>query len=344
MTSALLLNKQSSELNSYFSLESSTSQITSSTSQNSSTSAISAICKGAKQFTNIISSQPNSIVLEPPTIDDSKDISTSLNGTNLVQNLRNMISTSLSKDEVQTAVEIPVHHAAQATTTGTQSSQFIDPSELKTKLFEFSSKFLLILLDCRTYNDFNLKHIKDSVHLNCRDKLTRKRLQTRKLTVKDLISSEEIKNKLDQETDASKNPTVGSLVTAAKSQADFTNSLMQSTDTQNPDNNMIVLYDDTTSELSDLQSDQNPLKIVQENIKQSGYNKDCKILKGGFKSFFEVCPEFCILKDYEETQRAFFAKHKEYFLEMKEDQRQSAIDNTTMTEITPYLFLGLQTL
>ena len=341
MTSALLLNKQSSELNSYFSLESSNSQLTSSTSQSSSNSAISAICKGAQQFTNIISSQPNSVVLDPPKLDDPKDISTSLNGKNLVKNLRNIITTSLGKDDTQTSpVEIPVHHSPQATSSGCQSSQFIDPTELKTKLFEFSSKFLLILLDCRTYNDFNLKHIKDSVHLNCRDKLTRKRLQTRKLTVKDLISSEEIKNKLDQETDSPPNSVVGSLVTAAKTQADFATSLLQPADNDKPDNNMIVLYDDTTSELSDLQSDQNPLKIVQENIKQSGYNKDCKILKGGFKSFFEVCPEFCILKDLEETQRNFFNKHKEYFLEMREDQRQSAIDNTTMTEITPYLFLG----
>ena len=43
---------------------------------------------------------------------------------------------------------------------------------------------------------------------------------------------------------------------------------------------MIVIYDDKTSDLSELQSESNPLKIVQENIKQSGYKKECKILKG----------------------------------------------------------------
>jgi hypothetical protein len=43
---------------------------------------------------------------------------------------------------------------------------------------------------------------------------------------------------------------------------------------------MIVIYDDKTSNLNELQSESNPLKIVQENIKQCGYKKECKILKG----------------------------------------------------------------
>ena len=159
------------------------------------------------------------------------------------------------------------------------SSQFIDPYELKKRLFEISSsissKFFVILLDCRTYTDFNSKHIKDSVHLNCRDKLTKKRLQSRKLTVKDLISCEEVKSKF--ETDE------------PKSNCDLLKSAGNSDDEDYDDNfvrcekkteDVIVLIDDTTSDLNDLQSESNPLKIVQENIKQSGYKKECKILKG----------------------------------------------------------------
>jgi hypothetical protein len=49
---------------------------------------------------------------------------------------------------------------------------------------------------------------------------------------------------------------------------------------------MIVIYDDKTSDLSELQSESNPLKIVQENIKQSGYKKECKILKGNKEGVF----------------------------------------------------------
>lgn len=196
-----------------------------------------------------------------------------------------------------------------------------------------------------------MKHIKDSVHLNCRDRLTRKRLQSRKLTVKDLISSEEIKNKLvtdeateatarasstDRMSDSSVGCDSGPVVEHLMEKA---NTTMAQASSSGNNNNMIVLYDDTTNDLSEL-SDQNPLKIVQDNIKQSGYKKDCRILKGGFKSFFESFPEFCIMKDCAEQQQAFFNKHKEYFNTLKDDQRQSAIENAVMTEITPYLFLG----
>lgn len=371
MTSALLINNKNSELNSFFSVsdnsqissESSSSQsqtsssISSSSSSNSSSSngAIASLCKSSHQFTHIINTQPIAQAeLETDTKNSgiANDISTSFNRQQIgiVQNLRNLINTNLVKDDAQQqcqSVEIPVVHVpsiqpqnsgslstsiSSSTSSSSSCSQFIDPSELKNKFYEFSSKFLLILLDCRTYNDFNLKHIKDSVHLNCRDKLTRKRLQSRKLTVKDLISSEEIKNKFEAA------PVSGEQ--AVQNVAEYTDNFIQSIKTDKTDNNMIVLYDDTTSDLSDLQSDQNPLKIVQENIKQSGYRKDCRILKGGFKSFFESFPEFCILKDIDEQQRAFLAKHKEYFKEKRDDQRQSAIDNAVMTEITPYLFLG----
>ena len=43
-------------------------------------------------------------------------------------------------------------------------------------------------------------------------------------------------------------------------------------------NELIVIYDDKTSDLEELND--NPVKIVQDNIKQSGFQNDCKILKG----------------------------------------------------------------
>lgn len=47
-----------------------------------------------------------------------------------------------------------------------------------------------------------------------------------------------------------------------------------------PDENIIVIYDDTTADDKDLLADSNPLKIVQENLKKAGIRKECKILKG----------------------------------------------------------------
>jgi hypothetical protein len=198
----------------------------------------------------------------------------------------------LKKNDSLTSVTSSETLCATATDS---TAQFIDPFELKNRFLEISSKFLVILLDCRTYTDFSSKHIKDSVHLNCRDKLTRKRLQSRKLTVKDLISCEEVKSKFE-----SNNLPVGgvdisheiSKLTSCKQpqQQHFCSNLneqeyLEASCCNNNNDNIIVLYDDTTSELTDLQSESNPLKIVQENIKQSGYKKECKILKGDYFLF-----------------------------------------------------------
>jgi hypothetical protein len=222
---------------------------------------------------------------------------------------------------------------------------FIDPSELKRRLMEPLTNIFIILLDCRTKNEFNLNHIKESVHLNCRDKITRKRLQSRKLTVKDLISCEEIKSKLESgcnKADAitivdtpnitenhNKLNDIVSLASISLKKSHNENDLTFSNekakltykmsaelsvskelkfingtkasessqvqanedeeaedgdDKEDSSNNMIIIYDDTTSDLNDLQCESNPLKIVQENIEQSGYEKDCKILKGNLFS------------------------------------------------------------
>ena len=217
---------------------------------------------------------------------------------------------NLSLDQLRAPLTTPTATSCPST--------FIDAQELKRKLIELP-KFIVILLDCRTYSDFNLKHIKDSVHLNCRDKLIKKRLQTRKLTVKDLISNEEVKSKLESNEDCLMSNvkavasagftsfvnnsskiitrlstcTNGNLNTMVSNDSeeisnlkindnDFKENKLPESENNNNNNvdKMIVIYDDKTSDLNELQSESNPLKIVQENIKQSGYNKECNILKG----------------------------------------------------------------
>lgn len=203
-----------------------------------------------------------------------------------IKNIMGLTNTNTNTKNFFTKLE-PTKLIREVNCDTTSMSQFIDPVELRKRLFEISSNFLIILLDCRTYTDFNLKHIKDSVHLNCRDKLTKKRLQSRKLTVKDLISCEEIKSKFDSNE---KLTSLGAACSEAKklcpkisapaSLCSLSSEIIESDETKTDNNNIIVLYDDTTSDLTDLQCDSNPLKIVQENIKQSGYKKECKILKG----------------------------------------------------------------
>lgn len=242
---------------------------------------------------------------------------------NFAKKQRNLSFGELKPFQLPTNVAsiYPSLSHTQATTASSHSSTFcslfIEPLELKRKLLELP-KFIVILLDCRTYTDFNVKHIKDSVHLNCRDKLIKKRLQARKLTVKDLISNEEIKKKLDSNEDClinnvkavasagfaslvnnsskiitrlssctqsnlSKMLTSDEEISNLKIQDDFKeNTNLSGDDTTSDIDKMIVIYDDKTSDLSELQCESNPLKIVQENIKQSGYKKECKILKGNY--------------------------------------------------------------
>ena len=152
-------------------------------------SKLAEICHANKTFLTTLNTMKN--FLTPPT-------NLNLTAENLTKKQRN-----LSFDELKPLTAI-IAEASQSSTSSTSSlsfaSTFIEAQELKRKLLELP-KFIVILLDCRTYTDFNLKHIKDSVHLNCRDKLIKKRLQTRKLTVKDLISNEDVKNKLDSNED-----------------------------------------------------------------------------------------------------------------------------------------------
>ena len=73
----------------------------------------------------------------------------------------------------------------------------IDEDEL-IDIFGNNSSNVILFLDCRSFPDFYTKHIKNSVHLNCRDKIIKKRLQTKKLSVRDLIGSEEMKQLFDE--------------------------------------------------------------------------------------------------------------------------------------------------
>lgn len=48
---------------------------------------------------------------------------------------------------------------------------------------------LPMIIDCRPFMDYNKSHIRGAVHINCSDKISRRRLQQGKITVLDLISS-----------------------------------------------------------------------------------------------------------------------------------------------------------
>jgi hypothetical protein len=174
----------------------------------------------------------------------------------------NSCCSSYSSGSSNTTIQNVINSSSSSNNNNNIISKFIDIAGF----LNFITKS--IILDCRLLKEFDVKHIKNSVHINCRDKITKKRLSTKKLSVKDIIGCEETKKKID----------------CGLSTTTTTTNL---SDVNVPDNDyLVVIYDDSTSDDNDLYLDQNPLQIVLENIKHTFKNNNCKILKGKKKIFF----------------------------------------------------------
>ena len=164
----------------------------------------------------------------------------------------------------------------------------------------------VVVLDCRLYHEFENNSIKNSYHIACRDRITKKRLSTsNKLSVKDLIPSDEIKKLLEKEPEI---PEIKIL---------------------------IVVYDESTKDENDLCLNQNPLKIVLENIKNTLNNVNCKILEGGFMEFSKNYPQHCAKK----IKRLNFLQVP-HLLENSEEAFKYEMRNAKLSKILDYLYLG----
>lgn len=103
-----------------------------------------------------------------------------------------------------------------------------------------------VIIDCRPFLEYNKSHIRGAVHINCSDKISRRRLQQGKITVLDLISCREGKDSF---------------------KGIFSKE--------------IVVYDESTTDPNRLTSAQ-PLHVVLESLRREG--KDPIVLKGNKKS------------------------------------------------------------
>lgn len=102
-----------------------------------------------------------------------------------------------------------------------------------------------VIIDCRPFMEYNKSHIRGAVHINCSDKISRRRLQQGKITVLDLISCHEGKDSY---------------------KGIFSKE--------------IVVYDESTADPNRLTFSQ-PLLVVLESLRREG--KDPIILKGTVK-------------------------------------------------------------
>lgn len=161
-----------------------------------------------------------------------------------------------------------------------------------------------VIIDCRPFMEYNKSHIRGAVHINCSDKISRRRLQQGKITVLDLISCREAKDSF---------------------KGIFSKE--------------IVVYDESTMDPNRLAPTQ-PLHVVLESLRREG--KDPIVLKGGLSCFRisheNLCEHSLHLHEGLDTNAAAasgLTGALPHSLPSTPD-----IENAELTPILPFLYLG----
>ncbi|XP_028676044.1 dual specificity protein phosphatase 10 [Erpetoichthys calabaricus] len=159
-----------------------------------------------------------------------------------------------------------------------------------------------VIIDCRPFMEYNKGHIQGAVHINCSDKISRRRLQQGKITVLDLISCREGKDSFKRIFSKE-----------------------------------IVVYDENTNEPNRVMPSQ-PLHVVLESLKREG--KDPLVLKGGLSSFRQnhenLCDNSLQLQECLDSGAASAVVPSiSHPLPTTPD-----IENAELTPILPFLYLG----
>ncbi|XP_012682033.2 dual specificity protein phosphatase 10 [Clupea harengus] len=160
-----------------------------------------------------------------------------------------------------------------------------------------------VIIDCRPFMEYNKSHIQGAVHINCSDKISRRRLQQGKITVLDLISCREGKDSF---------------------KGIFSKE--------------IVVYDDTTAEPGRVTASQ-PLHVVLESLRREG--KDPIVLKGGLSAFRQHHENLCehSLHLHQEGMDGGGAVGLSGGLPHSLPSTPD-IENAQLTPILPFLYLG----
>ncbi|KAM6954556.1 dual specificity protein phosphatase 10 [Aplochiton taeniatus] len=159
-----------------------------------------------------------------------------------------------------------------------------------------------VIIDCRPFMEYNKSHIQGAVHINCSDKISRRRLQQGKITVLDLISCRQDKDSF---------------------KGIFSKE--------------IVVYDENTTDPSRVTPSQ-PLHVVLESLRREG--KDPIILKGGLSSFRQIHQSLCdhslhLHEALDVGGASGLAGPLPHALPSTPD-----IENAELTPILPFLYLG----
>ncbi|XP_065112567.1 dual specificity protein phosphatase 10 [Paramisgurnus dabryanus] len=182
----------------------------------------------------------------------------------------------------------------------------IHPSELARRLMHCPEGHPVgpvpVIIDCRPFMDFNKSHIRGAVHINCSDKISRRRLQQGKITVLDLISCRQSKDSF---------------------KGIFSKEL--------------VVYDETTVDPGRLTPSQ-PLQVVLESLRREG--KDPIVLKGGLAGFRQSHEDLCEnslqpMEGQDGSTAMGLTGALPHSIPSTPD-----IENAEVTAVLPFLFLG----
>ncbi|XP_058131231.1 dual specificity protein phosphatase 10 isoform X2 [Dasypus novemcinctus] len=186
------------------------------------------------------------------------------------------------------------------------SIKIIYPNDLAKKMTKCKSHLPSqgpVIIDCRPFMEYNKSHIQGAVHINCADKISRRRLQQGKITVLDLISCREGKDSFKRIFSKE-----------------------------------IIVYDENTNEPSRVMPSQ-PLHIVLESLKREG--KEPLVLKGGLSSFKQnhenLCDNSLQLQECPEAGGGASAASSAL---PQGIPTTPDIENAELTPILPFLFLG----
>ncbi|XP_072265992.1 dual specificity protein phosphatase 10 [Pyxicephalus adspersus] len=223
--------------------------------------------------------------------------STASSSNQMVNNNENSASLSPSG-----GVSSPVSSSTKQFT----NVKIIYPNDLAKKIVKCSKTHLPnqgpVIIDCRPFMEYNKSHIQGAVHINCSDKISRRRLQQGKITVLDLISCREGKDSFKRIFSKE-----------------------------------IIVYDDNTNEPSRVIPSQ-PLHTVLESLKREG--KEPLVLKGGLSSFKQnhenLCDNSLQLQDCPDGGGASAVT-----ITLPQSVPSTPdIENAELTPILPFLFLG----
>ncbi|XP_042230674.1 dual specificity protein phosphatase 10-like [Homarus americanus] len=130
----------------------------------------------------------------------------------------------------------------------------LEPADVARKLTKTKPKNFL-LLDLRTFINYNMRHVRSAINLNCSDRFNRKRLQLRRASVVDLAASPSGRDLLKKRCYKE-----------------------------------IIVYDECSTDLEALPP-QHPVYLVLTALLED--NREPLLLKGGFQAFERAYPELC---------------------------------------------------